>query len=89
MNCSRRSGVTVDRRTQPARQHISFASARVLRLFGRTNLPVLERFHPRSKLNFKRPGIAWLSQNVDIGVYMRAITPAGSYFGQPVDGDVH
>jgi prepilin-type N-terminal cleavage/methylation domain-containing protein len=29
-----------------------------------------------------------LSQNIDIGVYMRAITPAGSYFGQPVDGDV-
>jgi prepilin-type N-terminal cleavage/methylation domain-containing protein len=30
-----------------------------------------------------------LSQNIDIGVYMRAITPAGSYFAQPVDGDVH
>jgi prepilin-type N-terminal cleavage/methylation domain-containing protein len=29
-----------------------------------------------------------LSQNIDIGVYMRAITPAGSLFGQPVDGDV-
>jgi prepilin-type N-terminal cleavage/methylation domain-containing protein len=30
-----------------------------------------------------------LSTNIDIGVYMRAITPAGSLFGQPVDGDVH
>jgi prepilin-type N-terminal cleavage/methylation domain-containing protein len=29
-----------------------------------------------------------LSQNVDIGVYTRAITPAGSLWGQPVDGDV-
>jgi prepilin-type N-terminal cleavage/methylation domain-containing protein len=30
-----------------------------------------------------------LSQNIDVGVYMRAITPAGSLFAQPVDGDVH
>ena len=29
-----------------------------------------------------------LSQNIDIGVYMRAISPAGSLFGQTVDGDV-
>jgi prepilin-type N-terminal cleavage/methylation domain-containing protein len=29
-----------------------------------------------------------LSQNMDIGVYMRAISPAGSLYGQPVDGDV-
>lgn len=29
-----------------------------------------------------------LSQNVDIGVYMRAISPGGTLFGQPVDGDV-
>ena len=29
-----------------------------------------------------------LSQNMDIGVYMRAITPGGSLFGQVVDGDV-
>jgi prepilin-type N-terminal cleavage/methylation domain-containing protein len=29
-----------------------------------------------------------LSQNIDIGVYMRAISPAGTLFGQPVDGDV-
>jgi hypothetical protein len=30
-----------------------------------------------------------ISQNIDIGVYMRAISPAGSLYGQPVDGDVH
>jgi hypothetical protein len=30
-----------------------------------------------------------LSQSIDIGVYMRAITPGGSLFGQVVDGDVH
>jgi|HubBroStandDraft_6_1064221.scaffolds.fasta_scaffold42052_2 prepilin-type N-terminal cleavage/methylation domain-containing protein len=29
-----------------------------------------------------------LSQNIDIGVYMRAISPGGSLFQQPVDGDV-
>jgi prepilin-type N-terminal cleavage/methylation domain-containing protein len=30
-----------------------------------------------------------LSQNINIGIYMRAISPAGSLYGQPVDGDVH
>jgi prepilin-type N-terminal cleavage/methylation domain-containing protein len=30
-----------------------------------------------------------ISQNINIGVYMRAISPAGSLYGQPVDGDVH
>jgi prepilin-type N-terminal cleavage/methylation domain-containing protein len=30
-----------------------------------------------------------LSQSVDIGVYMRAISPGGTLYGQPVDGDVH
>jgi hypothetical protein len=29
-----------------------------------------------------------LSQSIDTGVYMRAISPAGTLFGQPVDGDV-
>jgi len=29
-----------------------------------------------------------LSQNIDICIYMRAISPAGSLYGQPVDGDV-
>ena len=29
-----------------------------------------------------------LSQNIDVGVYMRAISPAGSLYGQTVDGDV-
>jgi len=29
-----------------------------------------------------------LSQTVDVGVYMRAISPAGSLYGQTVDGDV-
>jgi hypothetical protein len=29
-----------------------------------------------------------LSQNIDIGVYMRAISPAGSIYGQYIDGDV-
>jgi hypothetical protein len=29
-----------------------------------------------------------LSQSIDIGVYMRAISPAGSLYGQTVDGDV-
>ena len=29
-----------------------------------------------------------LSSNVDIRVYTRSISPAGSLFGQPVDGDV-
>jgi prepilin-type N-terminal cleavage/methylation domain-containing protein len=29
-----------------------------------------------------------LSQTVDVGVYMRAISPAGTLYGQPVDGDV-
>jgi hypothetical protein len=29
-----------------------------------------------------------ISQNIDIGVYMRAISPAGSIYGQYIDGDV-
>jgi|HubBroStandDraft_6_1064221.scaffolds.fasta_scaffold48307_2 prepilin-type N-terminal cleavage/methylation domain-containing protein len=29
-----------------------------------------------------------LSQNMDAGVYMRALTPAGTLYGQPTDGDV-
>jgi prepilin-type N-terminal cleavage/methylation domain-containing protein len=29
-----------------------------------------------------------LSQNMDSGVYMRAISPAGTLYGQPTDGDV-
>jgi prepilin-type N-terminal cleavage/methylation domain-containing protein len=29
-----------------------------------------------------------LSQNMDAGVYMRALSPAGTLFGQPTDGDV-
>ncbi len=29
-----------------------------------------------------------ISQNIDIGVYMRALSPAGTLFGQPTDGDV-
>ena len=29
-----------------------------------------------------------LSQTMDVGVYMRAISPAGSIYNQPVDGDV-
>jgi prepilin-type N-terminal cleavage/methylation domain-containing protein len=29
-----------------------------------------------------------LSQNMDQGVYMRALTPAGTLYGQPTDGDV-
>ena len=29
-----------------------------------------------------------LSQNMDSGVYMRALSPAGTLFGQPTDGDV-
>jgi prepilin-type N-terminal cleavage/methylation domain-containing protein len=29
-----------------------------------------------------------LSQNMDAGVYMRALSPAGTLYGQPVDGDV-
>ena len=29
-----------------------------------------------------------LSQNIDIGVYMRALSPAGSIYGQYIDGDV-
>jgi prepilin-type N-terminal cleavage/methylation domain-containing protein len=29
-----------------------------------------------------------LSQNMDVGVYMRALSPAGTLFGQPTDGDV-
>jgi hypothetical protein len=29
-----------------------------------------------------------LSTSIDIGVYMRAISPADSLYGQPVDGDV-
>jgi prepilin-type N-terminal cleavage/methylation domain-containing protein len=29
-----------------------------------------------------------LSQTIDIGIYMRAITPAGTLYGQQVDGDV-
>jgi prepilin-type N-terminal cleavage/methylation domain-containing protein len=30
-----------------------------------------------------------LNQNIDVGVYMRAISPAGTLYGQQVDGDVH
>jgi prepilin-type N-terminal cleavage/methylation domain-containing protein len=30
-----------------------------------------------------------LSQTIDVGVYMRAFSPAGTLYGQPVDGDVH
>jgi Protein of unknown function (DUF1559) len=29
-----------------------------------------------------------LSQNIDVGVYMRALSPGGTIYGQPVDGDV-
>jgi prepilin-type N-terminal cleavage/methylation domain-containing protein len=29
-----------------------------------------------------------ISQSIDAGVYMRAVSPAGSYYGQQVDGDV-
>jgi prepilin-type N-terminal cleavage/methylation domain-containing protein len=29
-----------------------------------------------------------LSQNMDAGVYMRALSPAGTLYGQPTDGDV-
>jgi hypothetical protein len=29
-----------------------------------------------------------LSQNMDINVYMRALSPAGTVYGQPLDGDV-
>ncbi|HUE15301.1 MAG TPA: DUF1559 domain-containing protein [Planctomycetaceae bacterium] len=52
--------------------------------------------NPRPSSN--HPGIALfcfadghaqpLSQSIDIGVYMRAISPAGSLYGQLVDGDV-
>ena len=29
-----------------------------------------------------------ISQTIDAGVYMRAVSPAGTFYGQQVDGDV-
>lgn len=46
-------------------------------------------FHPGIALFCFADGHAQpLSQNIDMLVYMRAISSAGSFYGQPIDGDV-